>query len=81
MERVIEAVYQDKVIKPLEEVDLEENERIRVAIIKLGTEEGRESYPLFGAFPQLREITEREIEEGKRIWERGLEKQIRILEE
>ena len=53
MERVIEAVYQDKVIKPLEEVDLEENERIRVAIIKLGAEEGWRAILFLVPFPSL----------------------------
>lgn len=35
MAKTIEAIYKDGVIKPLEKVELKENERVRVTIIRM----------------------------------------------
>lgn len=67
-------------IKLLDEVDLNENERIKVTIVRRQAKKTDEPNSLLGAFPELKEITDEDIEEAKKVWERGLEKEIRILE-
>jgi predicted DNA-binding antitoxin AbrB/MazE fold protein len=58
MPRVIEAVYEDGVIKPLETLDLKEHQRVRVVITSLpGTVAG--SRGLIPAEPELlKEVAE-----------------------
>ncbi|MBT9132419.1 MAG: hypothetical protein DDT32_01084 [Syntrophomonadaceae bacterium] len=82
MVKVIDGIYQKGVIKLLDKVDLEENEQIRIAVFKRQAKGIGESRSLFGAFPELRGLTDEDedIEEVKKVWERGLEKQMRILE-
>jgi len=78
--QVIDGIYQKGVIKLLDKVDLKEDELIKVTIVRRQVEKTGEPNSLLGAFPELKEITDEDIEEAKKVWERGLEKQIRILE-
>lgn len=74
MTKTFEAIYQDGVIKPLEKLDLPENERLKVTIEPLlARQKGAGS--LYGAFPELGGITEEDLKKAKQIWEKGLAKQ------
>ncbi len=63
-------------IKLLDKVDLEENEQIRIAVFKRQAKGIGESRSLFGAFPELRGLTDEDFEEvkkglGKRVVGQG----------
>ncbi|MCL0082844.1 antitoxin family protein [Dehalococcoidia bacterium] len=83
MAEVIEGIYQKGVIKLLDKVDLRENERVRMQILHgepHKTPPEGEVISLRGIWKSV-QISDESIEEAKHIWERGIEKQIRILEE
>jgi len=70
--QVIDGIYQKGVIKLLDKVDLKEDELIKVTIVRRQVEKTGEPNSLLGAFPELKEITDEDIEEAKKVWERGL---------
>lgn len=77
----VEAIYQSGVIKPLTPLDLRENERIKIQIEREPLPKARPAASLRGAFPELAAISDEDIEWAKGLWERGVEKQARILAE
>ncbi len=80
----IKAIYQNGVIRPLEVVDLQENEQIIVQIKHLEEKPSGRPQPLSslrGIWKDLPPIPDKLIEEATQMWERGLEKQIKLLGE
>lgn len=71
MAKVIDGIYQKGVIKLLDKVDLEEDEPIKVTIVRRQAKKIGEPNSLFGAFPQLKQIPDEDIEEVKKVWGRG----------
>lgn len=88
---VVEAVYQDGVIKPLKPLSLPENVKVQVRIKPLFPPERMVKWvlpqpaphddlgPLAGAFPELAAITDQDLAWAKQQWERGVDKQVLIL--
>jgi len=75
----VQAVYHKGALRPKKKLDLPENTLVQVQVTPL------EAVPvsagsLFGAFPELKAITDEDISRVKRLWEHGLEKQMRILD-
>ncbi|MDW8327995.1 MAG: hypothetical protein RMK99_15650, partial [Anaerolineales bacterium] len=60
-------------------LDLPENTVVQVEITPLPSPTKLKS--LYGAFPELAAIIDADLDEAKQIWQEGLEKQLRILEE
>jgi predicted DNA-binding antitoxin AbrB/MazE fold protein len=75
----IQAIYKDGVLKPLEPLNLAENQTVSLEVLFIEAEnQSRES--LFGKFPELAQLTDDDFAWAKRLWEHGLEKQLRILD-
>jgi len=82
----IEAIYQNGVIKPLRNVELRENERIKIEIIRFPQQEtqkteGKKNISLRGVWQGAFDISDEDIDEVTRMWDEGLEKQAKILGE
>jgi predicted DNA-binding antitoxin AbrB/MazE fold protein len=75
-QKVIETVYTDGVFKPLEKVSLPDGEKIEIEIKE---KKAKKNISLRGIWKGI-QISEEEIEKAKRMWEKGAEKQIKILE-
>ena len=83
MSLTVEAIYQDGVFKPLQKLALPNNQKVKITIIVLDKvpEEISLLPSLCGAFPELAKISDEDIAWAKGLWERGLEKQMRLLSE
>ncbi len=74
----VQAVYTKGVLKPKTRLNLPENSMVEVQVkAAKGRNGGRST--LFGAFPELAVITDEDIQDAKKQWEKGLEKQARLL--
>lgn len=71
----IEAIYQDGVIKPLAKLELPENERLKVEITCFP----EKVISLRGIWKDVGTVSDEEIEEAKKLWGKGLKKQLRML--
>ncbi len=71
----LKAIYEDGVIKPLEQVDLPEHTRLKVEITPLFGQ----TVSLRGLWKELGDLSDEDFEEAKQLWERSLEEQLRIL--
>lgn len=77
---VIPAIYRDGVLHPQTRIDLPDNTPVEIQV----TPVSRAASPaasLFGAFPQLGALPEDDFAWAKRMWEHGLERQSRALDE
>lgn len=74
--RMIDAVFQQGVFKPLQPVTLAENEPVKVVVWvePPPVPAGRRS--LFGALPALADVSDESLAWAQQLWEQGLEKQI-----
>jgi predicted DNA-binding antitoxin AbrB/MazE fold protein len=75
----VQAVYRKGALRPKKKLDLPENTLVQVQVTPLKAAPVPAG-SLFGAFPELKAITEEDISWIKRLWEHGLEKQMRILD-
>lgn len=75
----LQATYRDGVLQLPHKLDLPENAVVQVDITPLPSPTTLKS--LYGAFPELAAILDADLGEAKQIWHKGLEKQLRILEE
>jgi hypothetical protein len=74
------AVFRDGVLKPTRKLKLRPNEKVKLHILRqdrapVSTGLG----PLAGAFPELATLADKDITAGERLWEQGLERQLRRL--
>ncbi|MEW6041219.1 MAG: antitoxin family protein [Elusimicrobiota bacterium] len=76
MQDVIEAVYSNGVFKPLQKVNLSDGDTVEIEIKGKKT---KKIISLRGIWKGI-QISEGDIEKAKRMWEKGVEKQIKILE-
>ncbi|TRZ88392.1 MAG: DUF104 domain-containing protein [Methanosarcinales archaeon] len=77
MHDVIEAVYISGVFKPLGEVKLPNGQRVDLEIKE---KKAQPNISLRGIWKEL-EISDMDIKKAKQSWEKGVEKQIEILED
>ena len=75
-QKVIEAVYSDGVFKPLAKVNLPDGEKVEIEIKE---KRAKKIISLRGIWKGV-QISEEDIEKAKHMWEKGAEKQIKILE-
>jgi predicted DNA-binding antitoxin AbrB/MazE fold protein len=73
-----QAIYQDGVFRLQNKLDLPEGTSVQLEVIPL-SDEGFPAKSLFGAFPELAILTEDDLEDAKREWERDIEKQSHII--
>ncbi len=82
MPLIIKAIYRDGVIVPLEDLDLPENEKLKVEVSFLADEQGkagkRKVTSLRGLWKDYGDISEEEIEEITSRWDKHIE---RLIEE
>ena len=74
----VQAIYRNGVLQPQQQLDLPDNTPVQVQITTLSAT-GASGGSLFGAFPELAALTADDFDWVKRSWERGLEKQTRLL--
>jgi len=73
----ISAIYSDGVLRPFKKLSLEEGEKVEIEI-KEG--KGKKNISLRGLWKGVK-IEEKDIDGAKRIWEMGIRKQIKFLED
>ena len=77
VQKVIEAVYSGGVFKPLQKVSLLDGEKVEIEIKE---KKVKKIISLRGIWKGI-EISEEDIDKAKHMWEKGAEKQMKILEE
>lgn len=75
----LQATYRDGILQLPAKLDLPDNTVVQVHISPLPAPTTLKS--LFGAFPELAAITDADLTAAKQLWQEGLDKQLRILEE
>jgi hypothetical protein len=77
----VQAVYHKGALRLKKKLDLPEDALVQVDVTPLETAPAPGSTGLlFGAYPELKAITDEDLVWGKQLWEQGLEKQQRILD-
>jgi predicted DNA-binding antitoxin AbrB/MazE fold protein len=74
-QKAIRAEYIGGVFKPLDKVHLPEGEKVE---IQIKGNKSKKIQSLRGIWRGI-EISEEDLEKGRSIWEKGVEKQIRVL--
>lgn len=72
----LKAVYKEGVLVPFEKINLDEGEKVEIEIKK---EEIKKNISLRGLWKGS-VIKEEDVDEVKSVWEKGLKKQIKILD-
>jgi predicted DNA-binding antitoxin AbrB/MazE fold protein len=75
----VQAVYHKGTLRLKKKLDLPEDALVQVDVTPLETTL-IPTGSLFGAFPELKAITDEHLAWGKKQWDDGLEKQQRILD-
>ena len=68
-------IYKNGVLIPFEKIDLDEGENVEIEIRK---EKNKKNISLRGLWKGV-DIKDKDIDEAKFIWEKGLKKQIKFL--
>jgi predicted DNA-binding antitoxin AbrB/MazE fold protein len=77
MHKVIRAVYSGGVFKPLVKVNLREGEKVEIEIKE---QKAKKITSLRGIWREV-QINEEDIEKAKHIWDKGVENEVKVLEE
>jgi predicted DNA-binding antitoxin AbrB/MazE fold protein len=77
----ISAVYRKGKLEPQAKLNLPENAQVELQVTPIPSEEPPLPKTLFGLFPELAALTEEDIMWAKQLWEKGSEKQLKLLEE
>jgi predicted DNA-binding antitoxin AbrB/MazE fold protein len=77
MQKVIRAVYSGGVFKPLVNVNLPEGEKVEIEIKE---QKVKKITSLRGIWKGI-QITEEDIKKVKHIWDKGVENEVKVLEE
>jgi hypothetical protein len=75
----VQAVYRNGVLFPGSQLNLPDNTPLQVQITLLPSP-NTPAPSLFGAFPELAELTGDDFQWVRRLWEHGLEKEARLLD-
>ncbi len=73
----ITAVYSGGVLRPFKKLSLEEGEKVEIEIKE---KKGEKKISLRGVWKGS-EVSEKDIDKAKHIWEKGVKEQIKFLEE
>lgn len=73
----VRAVYSGGVLKPFKKLNLVEGQKVEIEI-KEG--KGKKNISLRGLW-NASKVSEKDIDKAKHIWEKGVKKQIKFLEE
>lgn len=73
----ITAVYSHGVLRPFKKLSLEEGEKVEIEIKE---RKGKKNISLRGLWKGS-EVSEKDIDKAKHIWEKGVKQQIKFLEE
>lgn len=73
----ITAVYSHGVLRPFKKLSLEEGEKVEIEIKE---RKGKKNISLRGLWKGS-EVSEKDIDNAKHIWEKGVKEQIKFLEE
>jgi predicted DNA-binding antitoxin AbrB/MazE fold protein len=76
----VSAIYRHGVLELKQPLDVPENTEVIVQVAVQGQVEPKESFA-FGAFPELTAITDEELEDVKKVWDRMADKQNRKITE
>jgi predicted DNA-binding antitoxin AbrB/MazE fold protein len=76
----VTALFQDGVLKPNRKLKLRPNEKVTLQVFRQvkGPTTGKLG-PLAGAFPELAALSDEDLTVARRIWNRRLKKQLRML--
>ncbi len=66
---VVQAVYRDGVLLPSTELDLPDNTPVEIQVTTRPA--SAEAVSLFGAFPELAELTDSDLEWVSELWDRS----------
>lgn len=75
----VQAVYEKGVLKPRKKLDLPEHSVVEIQIDAAHPDSKIRQASLFGAFPELKAVTDQELKSVKKSWDRGAKKQSRLL--
>ena len=75
----VQAVYHKGALRPKKKLDLPEDALVEVQVTPLDAPVAGATESLFGAFPELKEITDADLRWGKQLWEQSQKKQQRTL--
>jgi predicted DNA-binding antitoxin AbrB/MazE fold protein len=73
----ISAVYSGGVLRPVKKLSLAEGEKVEIEIKE---RKGKKNISLRGLWKGS-EVSEKDIDKAKHIWEKGVKEQIKFLEE
>ena len=73
----VSAVYSGGVLKPFNKLNLVEGQKVEIEIKEI---KGKKNISLRGLWKAIR-IKDKDIDEAKQIWGKGIEKQIKFIEE
>jgi len=74
----VQAVYEKGVLKPRKKLNLPEHSVVEIRV-KTAKQKRLAKKSLFGAFPELAAITDADIRDVKKKWNKSLQKQSRLL--
>jgi hypothetical protein len=74
----LSAIYRNGRLELSEPLDLPDGTEVLVQVTLLDLATPNPSFA-FGAFPELADITDEELEDVKKVWDRMVERQIRII--
>ncbi len=75
-------IYQDGVLKPEKKLALPENTPVDIQVVTTtSTARPEVTGSLFGAFPELATLNGDDFAWAKRLWDHGIEKQSRIVDD
>ena len=74
----VRAVYKKGVFKPKAKLDLPEDSEV-VIWVKASKRKIAPKSSLFGAFPELTAVSDTDIKTVKKLWNKGLAKQSRLI--
>lgn len=73
----VHAVYKKGMLKPTKKIKLPEDSLVEIRVRTIKTRKAAKS-SLFGAFPELAAITDKNIHDIKKSWNRSAKRQQRI---
>ena len=74
----VQAVYEKGVLKPKKKLNLPEHSVVEIRV-KTAKQKRLTEKSLFGAFPELAVVTEADIRDVKKQWNKSLQRQSRLL--
>ena len=74
----VQAIYEQGVLKPTKKLNLPEHSVVEIRV-KTAKQKRLAKKSLFGAFPELTVVTEADIRDVKKQWNKSLQRHSRLL--